>query len=64
MVESTPAAALIVAQAQLLLQFLIIPLDDPTVFRQLHQSLQLGPGGQRRDPVLGGFGFSSRPLDE
>jgi hypothetical protein len=53
-----------VAQAQLLLQFLIIPLDDPTVFRQLHQSLQLGPGGQRRDPVLGGFGFSSRPLDE
>jgi len=45
-VESAPVATFKVPQAQFLLQFLIIPLDDPAVFGHFDQSLD--PGVQRQ----------------
>ena len=39
MVKSAPTPAFIVAQPQLLFEFLIIALEDPAMFGQLHQRL-------------------------
>ena len=37
MMESAPTATFVVTQPEFLLQFLIIPLDDPAVFGKAHQ---------------------------
>ena len=37
MMKSPPATPFVVTQAEFLLQFLIVPLDDPAMFRQVHQ---------------------------
>ena len=37
MMKTSPAASFVVAQSQFLLQFLIVPLDDPAMFGQVHQ---------------------------
>ncbi len=42
MMESSPAAAFIMPQAQFLLQFLVVSLYDPTMFGQPHQGGQSG----------------------
>jgi hypothetical protein len=36
MVKATPGSSFIMAQSQLLFEFLIVTLDDPTVLGQLH----------------------------
>src|SRR5580658_11220124 len=55
MVESAPVTAFKVSQPQLLLQFLVIPFDDPAVFGHLHQSFELRSRRQRRQPVFRRF---------
>jgi len=64
MVEPAPVAAFKVPQAQLLFQLLVIPFDDPAVFGHLDQIFELGVQRQRRNPVLRGFRFPSRPFDQ
>ena len=44
MVKAPPAPAFIVTQSQFLLEFLVVPLDDPAVFGEFHQRLQRRPG--------------------
>jgi hypothetical protein len=41
MVKSAPASAFKVTQAQFLLQFLIVALNDPAMFRHLDHSLEI-----------------------
>jgi len=45
MVKSPPAPPFVMVQSQLLLEFLIIPFDDPAVLGQRHQVLALGRRG-------------------
>jgi hypothetical protein len=45
-VKSAPTPAFIMAQPQLLLEFLVVALDDPAVFGKLHQRLQYSAGWQ------------------
>src|SRR5580700_3892234 len=63
-VESAPVATFKVPQPQFLLQFLIVPFDDPAVFGHFDQSLEAGVRRQRRYPVLRRFGVPSRPFDQ
>src|SRR5689334_9351940 len=62
MMEASPATTFIVPQAEFLLQFLIVALNDPAMFRQMHQFHQGDIGRDCSEPVLGRFGFSSGPL--
>ena len=64
MVEASPVATFKVPQSQFLLQFLIIPLDDPAVLGHFDQGLDPGVQRQRGYPVLTRFSFPSRPFDQ
>src|SRR4051794_22573222 len=64
MVEPAPVASFKVSQAQLLFQFLVVPLDNPAVFGHSDQSFERGVTSHRRQPVLSGFGFAPRPFDQ
>jgi len=64
MMKPTPAASFVVAQTEFLLQFLIVSLDDPAMFRQVHQFDQRGIGRQSGQPVFSGFFFIGRPFDQ
>src|SRR5262245_62889842 len=62
--ETAPAAALEMIEAQFLFEFLIIALNAPA---QLGEAHEVGEGcchWQRRQPILGGVGRGARPLDE
>ena len=37
MMKAAPTASLVVAQPEFLLQFLVIPFDDPAMFGQMHK---------------------------
>src|SRR5580704_7924303 len=63
-VESAPVATLKVPQPQFLLQFLVVPFDDPAVFGHFDQGLEAGFRRQRRYPVLRRFGVPARPFDQ
>src|SRR5580658_1962973 len=52
MVEPAPVATFKVPQSQFLLQFLIIPFDNPAVLGHFDQGLDPGVERQRRYPVL------------
>ena len=64
MVEAAPAASLIVAEADLLLQLLIIPLDPPALHGVADQRGAADMGWQRREPELAGLDVSGRPFDQ
>ena len=64
MVKAAPAASFVVAQSQLLLEFLIVAFDDPAMFGHLHQRLQRGLRRQGGQPVFGGLRFFLRPFDQ
>src|SRR5262249_60154419 len=62
--ETAPAAALEMIEAQFLFEFLIIALNAPAQRGGAHE---VGEGccpWQRRQPMLGGVGRGARPLDE
>jgi len=48
MMKATPAASFVVTQTEFLLQFLIVPLDHPAMFGQVHQCDQRGIHRQSR----------------
>lgn len=64
MMKATPVTPLIVTQAELGLQLLIIPLDPPARLGMAHQFLEgelLRQGGQ---PIMSGLGLCLRPFDQ
>src|SRR3954469_21363824 len=64
MMETAPAASLVVSQAEFLFQLLVIALDPPAQLGQIDQALE---GHVRRDggqPILGGFGLTLGPFDQ
>src|SRR6266581_9333022 len=63
-VKAAPTAALEVAEAKLLFEFLVIALDAPAQLGDAHQLLQRGGGGQGSQKVFAWFGFATRPLDQ
>src|SRR5687767_12681294 len=64
MVEAAPATALVVAEADFLLQFLVVAFDPPALHGVADQRGTAAGGGQRREPEFGGLGFPRRPFDQ
>jgi len=64
MMKATPAPSLVVTQAKLLFQFLIVPFDAPAHLGDPDQIHKRGMGGQCRQPVLGRFSFTAGPFDQ
>src|ERR1700760_1766810 len=64
MMKPAPVAALVVAEAKLLLEFLVIPLDPPARLGDPHEALERGAPGQVGEPVLGRFRIPLGPLDQ
>src|SRR6266404_1301660 len=64
MMKATPAPSLVVAQAELLLELLIVPFNAPAHFGCLDQLHKRGINGQRRQPILGRLGLIYRPFDQ
>src|SRR3954469_5854215 len=63
-VETAPAAALVVPEPEFLLELLVIALDAPPELGEFNQALEADVLGQCREPVLGGFLLAFRPLDQ
>ena len=64
MMKTAPASSFIMTQSKFLLQFFIVPLDDPALLCHTGQALEWGLCREGGEPVLGGFGFSAGPLDQ
>src|SRR3712207_3585637 len=64
MVEAAPAAAFVVAEADLLLEFLVIPLDQPSRLGHMDQVLRRGARWQVGQPVLARLPGAFGPLDQ
>src|ERR1700758_645526 len=64
MMKTAPVAALVVAEAELLLELLVIPLDPPARLGHPHEALERGAPGQVGEPVLGWLSRAVRPLDQ
>src|SRR6201993_3981752 len=63
MMKTAPVAALVVAEAVLLLELLVIPLDPPARLGNPHEALPRRAPGQIGEPVLGWLPFPFWPLD-
>src|SRR5580693_1362922 len=64
MMKPAPSSSLEMPQTQFLLQFLVVAFDDPAQLGQADQVPEFCFRRQGGQPILGGFGFSLRPLDE
>ena len=63
-VEAAPPAPFVIAEAEFLLQLLVIALDPPSQLGEIDQTLKADLLGQRGKPILGRLGFTFRPLDQ
>src|SRR5262249_57627998 len=64
MVEAPPSSPLVMAEPDLLLEFLIVALDAPAQLGDVDEVAQGGALGQRREPVLGGLRLAFGPFDQ
>src|SRR3954452_6977581 len=64
MVETAPAAALVVPQSEFLLELLVIAFDAPPKPGEFNQARETNVLRQGREPVLGGLVLAFRPLDQ
>ena len=64
MVEAAPAAAFIVTEADLLLEFEVVALDPPAQLGLIDHAFERDVGRQRGEPVVIRFGVALRPLDQ
>src|SRR5215469_969007 len=62
--ETAPPAPLIIAEAEFLLQLLIVALDAPAQLDEIDQTLKADLLGQCGKPIFGRLGFVFRPLDQ
>ena len=62
--KAGPAAALIVAEPEFLLEFLIIALDEPSHLGEIDEALDQGLGREVEESVLCRFVSAHGPLDE
>lgn len=63
-VEAAPATALVVAEADLLLEVLLVALDPPSRLGDMDEVLKRGARGQGGQPVCCGFRLALQPLDQ
>src|SRR3954454_11334166 len=63
MMKTAPSSAFVVTQAEFLLQFLIIALNNPALFGDSHQIPEFGLGRQCGNPVFRRPGFLFRPFE-
>ena len=59
-----PPSSFVVAKAQFLFEFLVIPFDHPSLFDYPNQRLKFGFRRHGGKPVFGGFGLRLGPLDQ
>lgn len=64
MVESSPPSTFVMAEAEFLLQILIVALDAPPQLGGRHQVGNPRCAGQRRQPVFRRLGLAVRLLDQ
>src|SRR5262249_10525887 len=64
MMKATPAAALIVAEPDLLLEFLIVAFDAPAQFGEIDQTGEADVLGQSRQPILCRLLLALGPFDQ
>ena len=64
MVEAAPAAALIVTEADLLLEFEVVAFDPPAQLGLIDHAFEWDVGRQRGEPVMIRFGLTLRPFDQ
>src|SRR5277367_6446283 len=64
MVKASPAAAFIMTETNLLLEFKIVTFDPPTHLGLIDHALERDVGRQGREPVVIRFGFALRPFDQ
>src|SRR5262249_59135448 len=64
MVKAPPAAALIMAEADFLLEVVIIALDAPAQLGEIDEAAERHVRVDGCEPIFGGFGLALGPLDE
>src|SRR3954449_6619208 len=64
MVETAPAAPLVVSKPEFLLELLVVALNAPPELGEFDQAREADLLWQRREPVLGGLPLAFRPLDQ
>src|SRR5689334_20847501 len=64
MMETAPAAALVVPKPEFLLELLVIALDAPPELGEFNKAREADVLRQGREPVLGGLLLAFRPLDQ
>src|SRR5206468_1347598 len=64
MMEAAPPAPFIVPKPDLLLEFLIVPLDTPAQLGKIDEPTEADVRRQRREPVFGWRGAALGPLDQ
>src|SRR5215469_13864427 len=62
--ETAPPAPLIIAEAEFLLQLLIVALDAPAQLDEIDQTLKADLLGQCGKPIFGRLGVVLQPLDQ
>src|ERR1700692_5096309 len=64
MMEAAPSASFIMPKPNLLLEFLIVPLDTPAQLGEVDELAEADIRRQRREPIFGRLGFALGPLDQ
>src|SRR5262245_25513841 len=64
MMKATPAAALIVAEPDLLLEFVIVAFDAPAQFGEIDQTGEADVLGQSRQPIFCRLLLAVGPFDQ
>src|SRR3954449_2174174 len=64
MVETAPAAPLVVSKPEFLLELLVVAFDAPPELGEFDQAREADLLWQGREPVLGGLLLAFRPLDQ
>ena len=63
-VEAAPASPFIMAEADLLLELLVVALDPPSELGLIDEVSELGVFRQGGEPVFGRLGLILRPFDQ
>ena len=62
--KAAPTSSFIMAEAELLLELLVVPLDPPAQLGKSNEALERGIGGKVGKPELGRLDLAFGPLDQ